>query len=73
MQTHRLVIPGMITLGLILVGLIIFRRPLLSAWYTNLGAVKMAKVELADFPTEFGMKVSKQIFFRRLNRFLIEL
>ena len=27
-----------------------FRQPLLSSWYTNLGAVHMARVELADFP-----------------------
>jgi hypothetical protein len=40
-----------ITLGIILIGLIAFHRPLLSAWYTNLGAVEMAKIELSDFPT----------------------
>jgi len=28
-----------------------FRRPLLSAWYADLGAVEMARVELVDFPT----------------------
>ena len=50
-QTHRLELPVMITLGLVIIGLITFRRPLLSAWYTNLGAVEMAKCELADFPT----------------------
>ncbi len=49
--TRRLAIPVMIALGLIIIGSITFRRPLLSAWYTNLGAVEMAKVELADFPT----------------------
>lgn len=37
--------------GVILLGIIAFRKPLLSAWYTNLGAVEMAKVELSDFPT----------------------
>ena len=28
-----------------------FRRPFLSAWYANLGAVEMARVELANFPS----------------------
>lgn len=28
-----------------------FRRPLLSAWYANLGAVEMARVELVGWPT----------------------
>jgi O-antigen ligase len=51
LRTHSLVLPSLIALGLILVGLIIFRRPLLSAWYTDLGAVEMAKVQLANFPT----------------------
>jgi O-antigen ligase len=50
-RTRRLVLPSLIALGLILVGLIIFRRPILSAWYTDLGSVEMAKVELSDFPT----------------------
>ena len=40
-----------IGLGVILIGLIVFRRSLHSAWYTDLGAVEMAKVELSDFPT----------------------
>lgn len=30
---------------------IFFNRPLLSTWYANLGAVKMAKIDLAAFPT----------------------
>jgi tetratricopeptide (TPR) repeat protein len=51
LQTRRVVLPSFIALGLILVGLIIFHRPLLSAWYTDLGAVEMAKVQLANFPT----------------------
>jgi O-antigen ligase len=48
---RRLIIPGAVILGLLVVSLLAFRRPILSAWYTNLGAVEMAKVELADFPT----------------------
>ena len=50
-QMRRLGLPVMIALGSIVVVLIIFRQPLISAWYSNLGAVEMAKVELADFPT----------------------
>ena len=50
-KTLQLSLPVLITLGLAIVGLIIFRRPIISAWYTDLGAVEMAKVELADFPT----------------------
>lgn len=30
---------------------VIFHRPLLSAWYANWGAVQMARVELAGWPT----------------------
>ena len=41
----------LITLGIILIGVIAFHRPLLSAWSKNLGAVEMAKIELSDFPT----------------------
>ena len=50
-QFRRLLVPFVITFSLLIIGLIAFRRPLLSAWYTNLGAVEMAKVELSDFPT----------------------
>jgi O-antigen ligase len=47
----RFFAPALIIMGVMVIGLIAFRRPLLSAWYTNLGAVEMAKVELSDFPT----------------------
>ena len=50
-QARRLVVPIIISMSLILIGLSAYRRPLLSAWYINLGAVEMAKVELSDFPT----------------------
>lgn len=50
-QPRYLAVPALIGLSLILIGLIVIRKPLLSAWYTNLGAVEMAKVELSDFPT----------------------
>ena len=43
--------PVLISLLAILAGLTVFNQPLRSAWYTNLGAVEMAKVELANFPT----------------------
>jgi O-antigen ligase len=52
-HTGHLAVPILIVLGVVLIGLIAFHRPLLSAWYTDLGAVKMAKVELSDFPTGF--------------------
>lgn len=32
-------------------GFIALRKPLLSAWYTDIGSVLMEKVELVDFPT----------------------
>ena len=50
-KIRRLAVPVFFALGLILIGLIAFRRPLLSTWYTDLGAVEMAKVELSDFPS----------------------
>ena len=50
-QFRRLIVPFIITFSLLIIGLIAFRRPLSSAWYINLGAVEMAKVELSEFPT----------------------
>jgi len=50
-QKRKLVIPGLIAFIVVLSAATIFQRPLLSAWYTDLGAVEMAKVQLADFPT----------------------
>ena len=50
-QVRRLALPVLISLLAILAGLTVFNQPLRSAWYTNLGAVEMAKVELANFPT----------------------
>ena len=51
LQIRRWLVPILIALGIILIGTIALRRPLLSAWYTDLGAVEMAKVELSGFPT----------------------
>ena len=48
---RQLAIPGFTALLVILGSMIFFQRPILSAWFTNLGAVEMAKVQLADFPT----------------------
>ena len=48
---RQLAMPGFTALIVILGSMIIFQRPILSAWFTNLGAVEMAKVQLADFPT----------------------
>ena len=31
--------------------LLAFRKPILSIWFSNLGAVRMAKIELSDFPS----------------------
>ncbi len=50
-KTLRLSLPVLIALALAIVCLILFRRPIISAWYTDLGAVEMAKVQLTDFPT----------------------
>jgi nitric oxide synthase oxygenase domain/subunit len=50
-QIRRIALPVLISLGLIPIGMIAFHRALLSAWYTDTGALEMAKVELADFPT----------------------
>jgi O-antigen ligase len=47
---HRTILI-VIAFGIILIGIFAFYRPLLSSWYTDLGAVEMAKVELSDFPT----------------------
>jgi len=44
----------MVAVGIGLMGLLYgFREPLLASWYTNLGAVQMAQVELAGWPTGY--------------------
>jgi len=41
-----------LTLAVLLVGmLLMWRKPLLAEWYADLGALEMARVELAGFPT----------------------
>jgi len=50
-QLRQITLPVLTVISVILVGIFAIKRPLLSAWYTNLGAVEMAKVELSDFPT----------------------
>jgi hypothetical protein len=52
-SVHHQAVPVLTALGLVLISLIAFRRPLQAAWYTDLGAVEMAKVELSDFPTGY--------------------
>jgi hypothetical protein len=52
-RMRHISVPILISLSLILIGLIAFHRPLLAAWYTDLGAIEMAKVELSDFPTGY--------------------
>jgi putative inorganic carbon (HCO3(-)) transporter len=44
----------MLLLTVVLAGgfLFVFRRPFQAAWYANLGAVHMARVELAEWPTD---------------------
>ena len=52
-----------------------FRQPLLSSYYANLGAIRMARVELEDFPTNLwddGRRVDKLVtaednFYRALE------
>jgi hypothetical protein len=50
-KTRLTTLPVVIFAGVLLVGIFAIKDQLLAAWYTNLGAVEMAKVELADFPT----------------------
>jgi O-antigen ligase len=51
-QGFRRAIPGMVAAGLLLVASsALFRLSLFAKWYANLGAVEMARVELADFPS----------------------
>jgi O-antigen ligase len=44
-------LPVALTIISIIVAFFIFRKTLLSAWYANLGAVAMARVELVGWPT----------------------
>ncbi len=71
-QKRQHAIAGITAIIVILGSMIIFHRPILSAWFTNLGAVEMAKVQLADFPTgvwDEGQHVNQLInaeaFFKR--------
>lgn len=50
-QLRQINLPVLTVIGIILVGILAIHRPLLAAWYTDLGVVEMAKVELSDFPT----------------------
>lgn len=47
-RRRRVVAVAVAGLALVLLGLL-FRNPLVSAWYANLGAVEMARVELAGW------------------------
>lgn len=42
---------GLISSAALIALLLLFRRPLAAAWLADLGAVEMARIELADFPT----------------------
>lgn len=48
---NRWKVPALAGTGLILILTILLIRPLQAAWFANLGAVKMARVELASFPS----------------------
>lgn len=43
--------PGVLILGVLLLGAVGFHRPLLGKWYANLGAVQMAHIDLDGFPS----------------------
>jgi O-antigen ligase len=47
----RYLIPG-ILLILVLFGFILFRKPLFSSWYADIGAVQMAKWDLSNWPRD---------------------
>jgi putative inorganic carbon (hco3(-)) transporter len=44
-------LPFIAVLTILLIGAVFFYHPILAHWYTNLGAVEMAKTQLKDFPT----------------------
>jgi O-antigen ligase len=48
---RRYLLPG-IVLILVLSGIILFRKPIVSSWYANLGAVQMAKQDLLNWPQD---------------------
>lgn len=50
-QLRQVTLPAFTVIGVILLGTFAFTKPVQAAWYTNLGSIEMAKVELADFPT----------------------
>lgn len=49
-QSSALILPGIITVLAALL-LLAFRSPILSAWHSTLGAIDMARVELAGYPS----------------------
>jgi tetratricopeptide (TPR) repeat protein len=48
---RRYLIPGVLLI-LVLFGLILFRKPLFSSWYADIGAVQMAKRDLSNWPRD---------------------
>jgi O-antigen ligase len=51
LKNKKVLFPAISIIALVFSGLILFKKPFLSAWFTDLGAVEMAKVELSNFPT----------------------
>jgi tetratricopeptide (TPR) repeat protein len=47
----KLLIPGVLVAA-ILLGVFVFRKPIFASWYANLGAVQMAKYDLANWPKD---------------------
>jgi len=47
----KLLIPGVLVAA-ILLGVFVFRKPIFASWYANLGAVQMAKYDLANWPQD---------------------
>ena len=60
---------------LVLLGILIFGKPLLASWYANKGAVEMAKSDLADWPQNqwyanpdvSGLESAQQHFNQAVN------
>ena len=60
---------------LVLLGILIFEKPLLASWYANMGAVEMAKSDLADWPQNqwnanpdvSGLESAQQDFNQAVN------
>jgi O-antigen ligase len=62
--------PIIVILVLVTTAFIVFRNQIIAKWYANIGAINLAKIELADWPTnEWNEPVSFSVYDQAENFF----